>query len=404
MFGIAACLLTAGLTVAQTGSEVIDLGDITRESDTDIKPIRVVSTDPALESVLRQLFGTHGAYRLAGLEESGFSGFTFHFEPVGGSVVRLTIESGQPARSQYEQDVSGAGTLQAAMLAGDLAIRKTLGLPGYFAGRLAFVSNTTGGTEIYVSDMAFESVRRITSDAADCGGPVISPDGRSVLYTSYFRNGFPDIYDIDLRSGRRTLFASYKGLNTGAAFNPSGSEVAMITSATGNAELYVCNRRGGILRRLSRTNSAVEADPSWSPDGRMVVYTSDQLGRPQLFQTLATGGSANRLPTNISGYCAEPDWNPGDPDQIVFTIRQGSGFKIAIFRFSTGRSEVLRTPVGDAVEPVWTNDGRHLIFTRRSGQRRWLMLLDTATGKASALHRNDFGSTFQADFRYPVGG
>jgi len=385
---------------AESDTEVIDIGSITRESDGAPIPIRVESTDSALASVMRKLFATHGAYVLVEPEDTDFSGFVFRFDPVDAGVVRLTVESGRPGQTQFTRDVSGPGTATAAVLAGDLAVRKTLDIPGYFSGKLAFVSDATGTTEIYVADMAFESVRRLTSDGAYCGGPTISPDGRKLLYTSYFRNGFPDIYDIDLTSGKRSLFAGYKGTNTGATFHPSGHEVAMVTSATGNAELYVCDTRGKIRRRLTRTESAVEADPSWSPDGKRIVFTSDRLGRPQLFQTNAAGGSANRVPTKISGYCAEPDWNPRKPDEIVFTIRQGRGFKIAIFRFSTGRSSVLKTPLGDAVEPVWTGDGRHLVFTLRSGPRRRLMLFDTVTGKSSFLHRGAFGNTFQADYLY----
>ena len=89
--------------------------------------------------------------------------------------------------------------------------------------------------------------------------PHWSPDGRKIYYTSYYRNGFPDIYAIDLNTLERSTFASFKGINTGATFNPRGSEVAMVLSGTGNSEIYISNTLGRNLRRLTR-NPAVEAD------------------------------------------------------------------------------------------------------------------------------------------------
>jgi TolB protein len=170
--------------------------------------------------------------------------------------------------------------LDALYSAGDVAVSKTLGTKGFFASKVAFIADRTGNSEVYTSDILFKAVRQLTKDRAQCLSPNLSPDGNVLLYTSYHGTGFPDIYKVDLLTGRRSVLAGFRGTNTGGTFSPDGRQIAMILSGSGNAEVYVSNSTGKQLRRLTRTDS-LEADPSWSPDGRRLVFTSDQLGGPQ---------------------------------------------------------------------------------------------------------------------------
>ena len=336
------------------------------------------------------------------METQEAADFTFQIVPLDGTSVRLDIESGRPAQSLFSETVRGNSLNDAAMRAGDLSVRKTLGIPGFFAGRLAFVGNRSGSREIYVSDLLFTSARKITAKRSDCLSPEWAPDGHSLFYTSYYKSGFPDIFRLDTGSGRHTLFAGFNGTNTGAAVSPGPGrrEVAMILSASGSSELYVGNLSGGGMRRLTRSAKSVETDPSWSPDGQKIIFTSDRLGSPQLFQVSAKRGVPRRVPTNISNYNAEPAWNPLHAGLVAFTIRQGADFKIAIFDFSIGKSRVLTTWPGDCLEPEWANDGRHLIYTSGMASPRKLMLLDTITGKRTQLHADSLGDAFEADFLY----
>jgi TolB protein len=219
-----------------------------------------------------------------------------------------------------------------------------------------------------------------------------------LVYTTYYKTGFPDIYKIDLGSGSKTPIATFKGTNTGATFSPDGRQIAMTLSGTGNSEIYVSDSRGKNMRRLT-TNKSLEASPSWSPDGRRLVYTSDAPGRPQLFEISSTGGPARRLPTNISSYCAEPVWNPTDESQIAFTAAVSGGFQIALYDTKTRTSKIL-TRGASSLEPAWLRDGRHIVFTRRDGANTRLMLLDTVSEKVSPLHNPSFGDTSSASYVY----
>ena len=395
LLGLLASWLGGGSVEAQRSE--IQLEDLTRQAGVKLLAVRISSGHPEIGNLMARAFSAHGAYLVRG---NGAVDFHFRFTWQGGKAVRLEIESGDPPKVLFTETLSGRDWRNAALLAGDMAIRKTVGEPGFFGGQIAFIGGSHGTGEVYVSDPFFGSVRRLTEDESACLSPRFSPDGRFILYTGYYRNGFPDVYRIDQLTGERTVFASFRGSNSGATYSPSGTEVALVLSGSGNAELYRADSGGRNIVRLTRTKDAVEADPSWSPDGRSIVFTSDRLGRPQLYRVPSRGGASERLRTNISGICAEPACNPINPDLIAFTIAQGRRFAIALFDVREGRSRVLTPGPGDALEATWTNDGRHLIYTSGKGSRRRLVLLDVETGKSTGLQGNWSGNAYQADFVY----
>ena len=204
---------------------------------------------------------------------------------------------------------------------------------------------------------------------------------------------------IDLSSGRKKPIATFKGTNSGGDFSPNGRSIAMSLSGPGNAEIFVADSNGKNMRRLT-TNKSLETSPTWSPDGRRLVFTSDARGKPQLYEISANGGPMRRLPTNVSSYCSEPAWNPVKDNLIAFTAAVGGGFQIALYDSASRSSKILTSVSHSAVEPVWLNDGRHLIFTQRQKGHMRLMLLDSETGKLSSLHVPSFGDASSASFVY----
>lgn len=370
----------AAAVSAQNGPIV--LPDVVRAGDGRVA-ISVESANPATAALAQRAFNLHGGLVLARPEAAAFQ---VRIEPVaGGRSALLTVGSGNPYQEQLRRTVSGTDTNNAILKACDVVVEAVLRSKGFFAGQLAFVGKQGRVTEIYTTDLLFSQVRPLTRDRALVTGPRWSPDGSRLLFTTYFKTGFPDIYAINTRTGAREPIATYKGTNSGGTFSPDGSRIAMSLSGSGNSEIYVADARGRNARRLT-TNKSLEASPSWSPDGRRLVYTSDAMGRPQLFVISVNGGAPQRIPTNISNYCTEPVWNPVHADQIAFTASIGGGFQIALFDFKTRQSKQL-TQGGSSLEPAWCNDGRHLVFTRREGGRQRLMLLDTETGKETALHK-----------------
>ena len=372
-----------------------DIGVVDVASDISTIPLNIRSASPELQNLALQAFNTHGRYRLVA---SG-AAYSVTFAPAGANSVSVTITKGSAGTPVASETVTGSSLRNALLRAADVAVQKTSGLRGYFAGKLAFVGEKTGRTEIYTSDLFFGEVLKWTSDGKQVMTPRWAPDGSKIIFTSY-RTTFPDIYVLELNNRRISLLASFKGTNSGGRYSPNGAQVAMVLSGEGNAEVYVGNAQGRQIRRLTN-NQAVEASPAWSPDGSRLLFVSDSAGGPQLYMMSAGGGTPTRLATNISGYCAEPDWSAGDPNKIAFTAKMGSKYQIGVYDLAARASKIVTKAPTDAIEAVWLADGRHIVCTFRGANTRSLYLVDTESSKATRLSPTSFGNALGAAYLAP---
>ena len=370
--------------------------EVTGENRFNVPVYRVaITSDNAdLLATAKRAFSLHGSYVVTVPAKAQF---TFSFNQAGANSVSVTIKGG----TTYSQVCTGVNMANALMKACDVAVERTLRIPGFFAGKIVFSYSRSGSSksEICMSDIVFKNVRALTNDKSDSLMPHFSPNGSKVMYTGYYRSGFMDLFQIDLNTNTRKPFASYKGSNTGGTFSPNGSTVAMILTATGNAEIYTASSTGKNFKRLTKTNQATESSPSFSPDGTKILFASDSMGSPQIYTMPVSGGKATRVRTNISGYCSEPTWNYKDPNKIAFTIAQGRGFQVAVYDFTTRKSETISSGASTS-NPKWLNDGRHIICTKTSGGKRQLYIIDSETKRQAPLHTASFGSAKEPDFVY----
>lgn len=384
-----------GLAVAAPLFAQRDIGVVNVLGDTTTIPLTVSAGSPELQNLALTAFGAHGRYRLVA---SG-AAYAVHFTAAGATQVNVSVTKGSAGTPVASETASGTTLRHALLRAADIAVTKTSGLRGFFAGKLAFVGEKTGKTEVYTSDLFFGEVLKWTSDGKSILGPRWSPDGAKIIFTSY-RTSFPDIYTLDLRTQQRSIFASLKGTNSGGRYSPDGTRVAMVLSGEGNPEIYVCNAQGRQIRRVTNSQS-IEASPTWAPDGTRLVFVSDAAGGPQLYVMPVSGGTPTRLATNISRYCAEPDWSVADPKKIVFTAGVGRGYQVAVFDLATNASRIVSKAPTDAIEPMWLADGRHVICTFRAANTRSLYLLDTESGKATRLSPSALGNASSASYLAP---
>ncbi len=383
------------LTVVSSVFAQRDIGVVDVTADASTIPLSITSSSPDLQDLALKAFGVHGRFRLVA---SG-AAYTATFTAAGANQVSVAVTKGSAGTPVHRETVTGTSPRNALLKAADVAVAKISGLRGFFAGKLAFVGETTGKTEIYTSDLFFGGVLRWTNDGKQIMGPHWSPDGARIVFTSY-RTNFPDIYVLDLQTRQRNVLASFKGTNSGGRFSPDGTRAAMVLSGEGNPEIYVGTAQGRQIRRLTK-NQSVEASPVWSPDGARLAFVSDAAGGPQLYVMAASGGGMTRLKTDVSRYCAEPDWSKGDPNKIVFTAGLNKGYQTAVFDFTTNSAKIVSHAPMDAIEPVWLADGRHVIVTFRAANTRSLWVLDTESGKATRLSPVSFGLASNASYLAP---
>jgi TolB protein len=266
----------------------------------------------------------------------------------------------------------------------DEVIRLLTHQPSITLTRIA-ASRKIGKTrELVLMDYDGGRIFPLTRDKSLDRYPRLSPDGKSVSYTSYV-NYWPVVYRQDIVSGFRKKVVSYPGLNSAASFSPNGDRIALSLSKDGNPEIYLLNLRSGELTRLTREEGA-DTSPIFFPDGNNLTFVSDRTGSPQVYRLDLTTGKSKRL-TFEGSYNTSPSVSP-DGRFLAYTSRINGQFEIRILFLETGEDAVLEAGPDNKEDPVFAPDSRHLVFTCTRNYESNLKMLDIFTGELFNITSN----------------
>jgi TolB protein len=259
----------------------------------------------------------------------------------------------------------------------DEIVYQVTGERGIASTRIAHVQDVGGGAkEIFLMDYDGFNPVLITGNRSINLSPRWSPDGSRITYTSY-RNNNPDLFVLDLRSGRRTPISNTPGLNAAAAWSPDGEWLALSKSA-GGTNLFLMRPDGSGQRQVT-FGSGIAISASFSPNGKQIAFTSDQGGSPQIYVMDVTGSNLQRL-TFRGTYNVSPRWSPRG-DKIAYVAREGGSMDIWLMDPNGNNQQRLTDGVGQNEEPSWAPGGRHVAFTsNRDGRRNIYRIVADGTG------------------------
>lgn len=269
---------------------------------------------------------------------------------------------------------SGRGRALARRVADEI-VKDMHNAEGFARKRIIFVGTPVGqeSKELYAVFPDGGDQVQLTRFGSVVLGPRWTPDGESVVYTSYHRR-FPEVVRQNLRTGALDILSSSSGMNAGGAISPDGRYSALILSRDGRPELYVKDLRSQRLARLTTTPPSAKSSPSWSPDGRQIVFVSGHQGRPHLYVVGRDGGEPSRI-TRGGAENLSPVW--GKNGQIAFTRRVGRTYQTAILDPRTQEIQIVSPEDANYEDPSWAPNGRHLVVTRTINNQSSLYLLDT---------------------------
>jgi Tol biopolymer transport system component len=142
--------------------------------------------------------------------------------------------------------------------------------------------------------------------------------------------------------------------------SPDGRLLAFDSDRDGERGVYVANRDGSAVRRISGPGYA--AVPTWSPDGRRIAYIRAEPGHPKVWnlwlQTI-DGGHITQLTHYRSGQPWTASWFPDDR-RVCYTHED----RIVLMDLETRRTWAFESPVkGRLVRtPAVSPDGTRVIF------------------------------------------
>ena len=151
------------------------------------------------------------------------------------------------------------------------------------------------------------------------------------------------------------------------AWSPDGTKLAFMSNRDGNPEIYVVNRDGSGLRRLTN-HPENDVTPTWSPTGNQIAFTSDRTGRPQIW-IMNADGSGQQQHHAARSWCDRPTWSPAPFNEIAYTSQAGGGYDIRIFDFATRSVRSITNGEGSNESPAFSPNGRHIAFSSVAGRQ-----------------------------------
>jgi hypothetical protein len=136
--------------------------------------------------------------------------------------------------------------------------------------------------------------------------------------------------------------------------------------------IWIVPPPGGSGKAIS-TGLLPASRPKWAPDSSSIVYQARAGSQEQLWLYDFAAGSAATISDGLF-YDQHPDWHP-DGERIAFSSdRADSGFDLWEIDLPSQLSWRVTHQPGDETEPVWSADGRDLVYVHRLDNQWSLML------------------------------
>ena len=209
--------------------------------------------------------------------------------------------------------------------------------------------------------------------------------GQSVIGKRY-RGNLKDIRRIVRKFASEVIF--FLTGNRGF-FN---SEIAFVSTGTGNKEIYMAEFDGRNPVQFTRTRN-ITLSPAWSPDGQWLAYTAYPKNRPFLYikhRHHKRGYEIGNKGLNIT-----PAWIPQtdssaslDDLRLAATLSFTGDQEIYLL---TGKGKIIKRLTkswGSDVSPTWSPDGKKLAFVSNRSGNPQIYVKDLDSGRVDRLTFN----------------
>jgi serine/threonine-protein kinase len=227
--------------------------------------------------------------------------------------------------------------------------------------------------DIWIWDLARETLARLTFDPGFNRSPVWTPDGKRVAFSAQ-RGGSENIYwqAADGSGAPEPLTQMPNTPIFPHAFSPDGT-LLVFTEIAPPRNISLLKIDGERKPELLLQSSFSESNPEISPDGRWLAYESNESGRVEVYVRPFPDVNAGRWQISTGGG-ASPLWSPNGRE-LFYYGQPGTLMAVRVepsTSFKAGAPQVVLQ--GPYVAPIGASH-----YSVSPDGRRFLMIKDAAT-------------------------
>ena len=227
--------------------------------------------------------------------------------------------------------------------------------------RIAFGSNRSGHSEIWLSNSYGSSPVPLTSFGGAAGSPRWFPNGRRLVF-DLLMGGQADIYSIDVDSRIPSRLTDDLSDDVTPSVSHDGKWIYFASTRTGRMEIWRLPVEGGEAFQVTHNGGVA---PIESGDGK-VIYYAKANGNTDVWKVPVSGGDETRVlgPTWVFWFAVVPDGIYFiDTDDQPYAAASSRKNLLNFYRFATATTEKvadikLNPATGLSVSP----DGRYALM------------------------------------------
>jgi dipeptidyl aminopeptidase/acylaminoacyl peptidase len=276
----------------------------------------------------------------------------YAIDPLGGEAVQL-VEGGDslPTGGSFSRDgkrlVFTEQTQRADKKEWDERVKRRD--DGYYAEqKLTY-------THIWLYDLEAKKKTAITSGTTDNTGPAISPDNRSIAFSSNRSGTTPrdadwsnnsDLFVVSTTGGDPRRLTTNPGPDNAPTFSPDGQWIAYsssdhVNSSADQSDVKIISVNGGEPRNLTEGLDYSVGNIMWSPDGRHVYFSAEEGLTTKLYKVAVAGGAPQAISFGSDFVFSDVSWTA---DGATWLVTGGSLSQPGIV-YRTGADGAQPTPL-----------------------------------------------------------
>ncbi len=204
---------------------------------------------------------------------------------------RLALTLATPKKTFWRLSLSDSPAQISAAV--PISITTSTGFsPSFGPGFLAYISSTGTSESIWKFGAGSSTELWRGEGAQIFGGPVISPDGRSIAF-SVRQRGMTQLYAVQSDGTNARVVNHSLDLQGNPAWAPDGKSLTSAANDHGVPRLFRVPVDGSSPALFVREYSI---DPTWAPDGSFVLYSGPDIGTTFSVKAVSADGTSHILP------------------------------------------------------------------------------------------------------------